>query len=208
MITFYGHDTINSLKVLMLLMEADLPFKFNPINIRKGDQKTADFLAINPAGKVPVIADCGVVISESNAILLQLANKTGWGHYAENHDQILPWLFYQASTQGPFFGQVEYWSFLSPNPNPDTLAHCKSIAQRVISHLDDTLTNHPYCTGETYSIADIALFPWINKHTHLGLSLDTAEHVQRWLGEIHARPGTQKTFEFLKPYRLPPLSRG
>jgi len=155
-----------------------------------------------------VIVDHDEVISESNAILVHLAENTDWGAIAENRDQILQWLFYQASTQGPFFGQVEYWSFLSPNPNPDTLAHYKSIAQRVISHLNDTLKNRLYCAGETYSIADIALFPWVNKHTHLGLSLDTAEHVQRWLREIHARPGTQKTFEFLMPYRLPPLNRG
>lgn len=207
MITYYGHDTINSLKVLMLLMEAELPFDFKPINIRKGEQKSQDFLSINPAGKVPVIVDGDEVISESNAILMHLAEKTGWGNIAENRDQMLQWLFYQASTQGPFFGQLEYWSFLAPDPNPDTLAHYKSIVQRVLSYLDSALADHRYISGDAYSIADIALFPWINKHEHLGLPLDDAEHVQRWLLDVHQRDGTQRAREFLDPYRLPPLTR-
>jgi len=204
MITFYGYNTINSLKVMMFLMETDLPHDFVPINIRGGDQHTPDFRAVNPAGKIPVIVQDGKALTESNAILMHLARKTGWGLPEGVEDQLLSLLFYQASTQGPYFGQVEYWSGLAPKPNPDALAQYTGIANRVIAVLDEQLANQDYLCGDSYSIADISFFPWLDHHEELNLSLTEAPHVQAWLARVKARPATQKACRFLEAYHLPP----
>tara|TARA_B100001059_G_scaffold167840_1_gene167597 strand:- start:231 stop:869 length:639 start_codon:yes stop_codon:yes gene_type:complete len=198
MIKLYGYDTINTLKVLMFLSETGLDYEFMPINIRAGEQHSAEFRAINPAGKVPVIWDGDRHQMESNSILLSLAQKTGWG-LMESHSlnvQLITWLFYQASTQGPYFGQIEYWSRLAKTPNSDALAQYIAIANRSIEHLNEQLNSKKYICGDTYSIADIALFPWLRIHKHLGLSIEHAEHLWRWCDCILARAATKKALIF------------
>jgi GST-like protein len=198
MMKLYGYDTINTLKVLMLLLEANVEFEFIPVNIRAGEQHKPEFLAINPAGKVPVLFNGEQHQTESNSILLSLAQKTGWGLVDDPNmnDQLIAWLFYQASTQGPHFGQVEHWSRFAKTSNPGALAQHHSIASRSIEYLNDQLTGKQYICGETYSIADIALFPWLHVHDHLGLSLEKAGHLARWLDRIRNRPATVNARSF------------
>ncbi|MCV6601926.1 MAG: glutathione S-transferase family protein [Cohaesibacter sp.] len=198
MLKFYGYNTINSLKILMCLLETGLDYDFIPINIRKGEQHSTDFRALNPAGKVPVISDEGRILAESNAILLYLAKKAGWGltTSAENIDKINIWLFYQASSQGPYFGQVEYWSAIAKTPNADALAHYTNGTKDSIAYLNKELENQKYLCADIYSIADIALFSWINECDHLGLSLEDAPNIARWSKAIKARPATTKAIEF------------
>lgn len=198
MMKLYGFDTINTLKVLMFLLETNEKYKFVPVNIRSGEQHKPEFLAINPAGKVPVLSDGGQHLTESNAILLSLAKKTGWGlcNDRNKRDQLLAWLFYQASTQGPHFGQIEYWSGFAKESNPEALGLHRDIANRSISHLNDQLIGKQYLCGETYSIADIALFPWLHIHDHLGLSLEKAGNLAGWLERIRNRPATMRARAF------------
>lgn len=201
MIKLYGFDTINTLKVLMILMETDLAYEFVPVNIRTGEQHKPEFRAINPAGKVPVIVDGTTTQTESNSILLSLARQTGWGlpHDPALHDALVAWLFYQSSTQGPYFGQIEYWSKLAQTPNPDALSHYRAIANRTLEHLDTQLNGQHYFCGDTYTIADIALFPWLHIHDHLGLSLAHSNHLAQWLDRIRTRPATQNAIAFFGP---------
>lgn len=198
MIKLYGYDTINTLKVLMFLSETGLDYEFEPINIRAGEQHSAEFRTINPAGKVPVIWDGDLHQTESNSILISLAHKTGWGLMEDPslQEQLIAWLFYQASTQGPYFGQIEYWSRLAKAPNADALAQYKAIASRSIEYLNEQLNSKNYICGDTYSIADIALFPWLRIHKHLGLSIDHAENLSRWCDRILERAATQKSLTF------------
>mgnify|MGYP005992234887 CR=1 FL=1 len=149
MITLYGYDTINTLKVLMFLCEAGLIYEFKPINIRAGEQHSAEFRAINPAGKVPVIWDGDMHQTESNSILLSLAQKTGWGlmEGSSLNAKLIAWLFYQASTQGPYFGQIEYWSRLAKSPNSDALAQYSAIANRSIEYLNEQLNSQNISVG-------------------------------------------------------------
>ena len=198
MIILYGYDTINTLKVLMFLCEAGLNYEFKPINIRAGEQHSAEFRVINPAEKVPVIWDGDMHQTESNSILLSLAHKTGWGLMKDPslQEQLIAWLFYQASTQGLYFGQIEYWSRLAKAPNSDALAQYKAIASRSIEYLNEQLNSKKYICGDTYSIADIALFPWLRIHKHLGLSIEHAENLSRWCDCILERPATQKSLTF------------
>jgi GST-like protein len=198
MMKLYGCDTINTLKVLMFLLETDAEFEFIPVNIRAGEQHKPEFLAINPAGQVPVVFDGTRHQTESNSILFSLAQKTGWGLLDDPNmsDQLIAWLFYQASTQGPHFGQVEHWSRFAKPSNPAALARHRSIANRTIEYLNDQLTDKQYICGEAYSIADVALFPWLHVHDHLGLSLEKAGHLARWLDCIRGRPATANACAF------------
>ncbi|MEP5154081.1 glutathione S-transferase family protein [Planktotalea sp.] len=201
MMQLYGYDTINTLKVLMLLMETDSEFEYVPINIRAGEQHKPEFLAINPAGKVPVLKDGDAIQTESNAILLSIARDQGWGlpENSNEYKAMISWLFYQASTQGPHFGQIEYWSKHAKAPNPEALAQHRSIANRTIQHLDDQLKEKPFLCGQTCSIADISLFPWLHIHEHLGLTLRGAENLDLWLERIRKRPAAKKALAFFGP---------
>ena len=199
MIKLYGYDTINTLKILMFLFETGLDFEFVPINIREGAQHTPDFRAVNPAGKVPVIFDGDTYQTESNAILLIWASRTGWGLERDSglQAQVTTWLFYQASTQGPYFGQIEYWARLTKTPNAAASTHYSAIASRAVDYLNERLKDKKYICGETYTIADIALFPWLRIHDHLGLSFENAKNLSRWHDAVLERDGTQKAISFL-----------
>ena len=198
MIKLYGYDTINTLKILMYLFETGLNFEFVPINIREGAQHTADFRAVNPAGKVPVIFDGDTYQTESNAILLIWANRIGWGLDGDPvlQAQVTTWLFYQASTQGPYFGQIEYWARLAKTPNSAAFAHYRAIASHSVDYLNEQLNDKKYICGDTYTIADIALFPWLRIHDHLGLSFEKAQNLMRWHDDVLKRRGTQKAISF------------
>tara|TARA_B110000967_G_scaffold209156_1_gene264054 strand:- start:192 stop:818 length:627 start_codon:yes stop_codon:yes gene_type:complete len=198
MLKLYGFDTINTLKVLMFLLETKEEFKFVPVNIRAGEQHKPEFRAINPAGKVPVLSDGDRHQTESNAILLSLAKKAGWGLEQDlnDHDVLVAWLFYQASTQGPHFGQVEHWTHFAKTPNPEALALHRVIANRTIAYLNTQLDGKQYLCGETYSIADIALFPWLHIHDHLGLSLEKSENLAGWLDRIRSKLSTKAACNF------------
>lgn len=182
----------------MFLVETGIDYEFELINIRAGEQHTLNFHSLNPAEKVPVIWDGERYQTESNSILLSLANKTGWGLVEDPslHAQLVAWLFYQASTQGPYFGQIEYWSRKAKAPNSDALTQYRAIASRTIVHLNDSLNDKEYICGDTYSIADIALFPWLRVHEHLGLSIDNAKNLSDWLDRIRAREATKRTISF------------
>jgi GST-like protein len=148
-----------------------------------------------------VLSDGNHHQTESNAILLSLAKKTGWGLPDDPHtrDKLLALLFYQASTQGPHFGQIEYWFGLAPDANPPALARHRAIINQTISYLDGQLGGNPFFCGADYTIAHIALFPWLHIHDRLGLSLDEAEHLTGWLDRVRKRPATQKVIGFFGP---------
>lgn len=200
MMQLFGYDTINTLKVLMLLMETDAEFEFVPINIRAGEQHKREFLDINPAGKVPVLRDGSQHQTESNAILMSLAHKMNWGlpEDPKEYGRMISWLFYQASTQGPHFGQIEYWNKLAKQPNTQALTHLRTIANRTIQHLDDQLKGRQFICGKNYSIADISLFPWLHIHDHLGLTIKGVNNLELWLERIGRRPASMKALAFLR----------
>jgi GST-like protein len=201
MLKLHGFDTINTLKVLMFLLETNAEFEYIPVNIRAGEQHKPEFRAINAAGKVPVLSDGNRHQTESNSILFNLAKESGWGLAKDinSYEALTAWLFYQASTQGPHFGQIEYWSRHAKIPNPEALAHHRAIAGRTVAHLNEKLAGIQYFCGDTYTIADIALFPWLHIHDHLGLSLEKAENLSGWLERVRNRPATLKACAFFGP---------
>ncbi len=175
---------------MIMLKEIGHDFSLHPINIWQGDQKQPDYLAINPVGKVPAIVDEGQVYTESNAILMYLSVKANWGAQAGDpqYQEIIASLFYQASTVGPYWGQVEFWTRIAKEKNPQALAHYRTIVSRTLEVLEHSLEDQPFLAGETYSIADIAHYSWIRKHDHLGFSLDGFPKLKAWKDNLSARP--------------------
>ena len=200
MISIYGYDTANTIKIVLFMEELDTPYKFVPVNIRNGENREADFLKINPLGQVPIITDdddqdAPTIVAESASILIYLAEKYRV-FLPENKQQrakVLEWLFFQAASCGPFFGQVEYWFQLAPVQNDVALSHYRKIALSRLSTLEQRLADNPYFGGETYSIADMAHYGWLARLHTTGLSLSGMPHLSNWMDAMEGRPAVART---------------
>ncbi len=205
MIDFYGFDTANSLKVLILLEEIEADYAFHPVNIRAGEQKAASFLAINPHGKVPVIVDRTgyggpLTIAESAAILIYLGEKSGLflPAYGPERSTTLQWLIFQAASCGPIFGQAEYWQFLAPGKHDLAIVHYRDLANSLVDQLERRLSESGFFAGEEYSIADMAQFGWLWRRKHAGVDFDGRTNLRRWYQEVERRPAVSGALHILR----------
>lgn len=194
MLTVYAFSTPNSVKVPIALEELGLTYDLRAVNIRKGEQKAPGYLALNANGKVPLLVDGDLVLPESGAILVHLAEKTG---------RLLPddpvarartfeWLFVQLSGTGPAFGQSGYWQKLAQDRNDAAIARYQAEAERLTDVIDTHLANHEWFAGTDYTIADIAHFGWFWRREFAGISFDTRPHLARWYSAMAARPAVQR----------------
>lgn len=200
MIDVYAFATPNSVKVPIALEELAVPYRLQAINVRKGEQSAAQFLALNPNGRIPVIVDNDgpggqpVTITESGAILLYLAQKYGALLPRDPRENIrcLEWLFFQVAGLGPMFGQSGYFLRSAPEKIGFAIDRYNGEAKRHMRVLDQHLGSYRWAAGETYSIADIALFGWIWRREFAGVSLDDTPNVARWYAAAESRPATQR----------------
>lgn len=195
MIDFYTFTTPNGRKVSIMLEEVGLPYTPHVIDIRKGDQFTPEFVAINPNSKIPAIVDQenGLAIFESGAILLYLAEKTGKFLPTEMKArfQVLEWLMLQMGSIGPMFGQLNHFRKFAPEPIPYAIARYETETLRLYSVLDTQLAAAEFVCGD-YSIADMAIYPWVAIYEFQGLTLDNHPHLKRWVEAIAQRPAVQR----------------
>lgn len=204
MIDLYAWSTPNSVKVPILLEELGLAYTVKPINIRQGEQKTPEFLSLNPNGKVPAIVDHDgpghqpIVIVESAAILIYLAEKQGKFIPADQVGRIrcFEWLFFHASSLGPSFGQSGYFQKLAPEKIPAAIERFHHEATRTLKILDQRLATTEYLAGD-YSIADMANFGWIWRREFAGIDFTDAPHVARWYAALEQRPAIQNAIAAL-----------
>ncbi|WP_241293771.1 glutathione S-transferase family protein [Burkholderia stabilis] len=191
----FAFATPNSVKVPIALEEMGVEYRLVPVDLRRGEQKTDAFRAMNPDAKVPVLVDRSahgdgdIVVSESAAILVYLAEKTGQLLPASGlqRGKVFEQLFFHASGVGPAFLQA-FRVAMRASPEPDAKARALAEVDRTLGVLDRVLERSRYAAGDTYSIADIAHFGWLWRHQAIGATLDRFPSVVRWYDEMSARP--------------------
>ncbi len=167
MIDLYAANTMNNRKITVMLEEAALDYAIHPVDIRKDEQFAPAFLAISPNNKTPAIVDRAaeggpLSVFESGAILIYLAEKTGQFLPAAPRErtEVIQWLMWQMGGFGPMLGQYEYFDHYAKTPNPGALERYRNEAQRLFGVLDRRLGASPFAGGASYSIADMAIYPW------------------------------------------------
>jgi GST-like protein len=203
MIELYFWTTPNGYKPLMFLEETNLPYLIKPVNIGKGEQFDPAFLKIAPNNRIPAMVDTDpagggqpIAIFESGAILLYLADKTGKliPQGPTGRWDAIQWLFWQMAGLGPMAGQNHHFSQYAPEKLPYAIDRYVKETNRLYGVLNKRLADREYITG-TYSIADIASYPWIVPHERQGQNLADFPHLKRWFEAIKARPATGRAYE-------------
>ena len=200
MITLYTWGTPNGRKISIALEELSLAYELRPIDITKGEQHTPDFLRLNPNGKIPVITDdegpggAPLTLSESGAILLYLAGKTGrlMPQDLRERLEVMQWLMFQMGSVGPMLGQAHHFLRFAPDLIPYAMERYSKEAQRIYGVLEARLAGNTWLAGKDYSIADIATFPWIARHDWQGIDLKRFPSVQRWYDAIAGRAAVER----------------
>ena len=195
MLKFYFNGSPNPTKVALFLEEAGLPYSPVPVDARKGEQFTPEFLAINPNGKVPAIDDDGTIVFDSNAILLYLAEKTGkFLPKAADRGQLLSWLMFIATGVGPFCGQAVHFKHFAPEKIAYANTRYQFEAMRHFAVIEEHLAKRRYMAGDAYGILDMSLWGWARLIPFiLGDDAWTKlPNVKRLVDEITARPAAAR----------------
>ena len=203
MIELYYWPTPNGQKIALFLEEAGVPYELKLVDIGKGDQFKPDYLAISPNNKMPAIvdrvpADGGEPISvfESGAILLYLADKTGKFIPTDVRGRVMTmqWLFWQVGGLGPMIGQRHHFERYAEEKIPYAIDRYERETLRLVGVLDRQLAGRAFISGDAYTIADMASYPWIDSHAAQE-GLESYPNVQRWHDAIKARPATRRVYE-------------
>ena len=196
MIDLYTFPTPNGRKVSILLEELGISYNVHKIDITQGQQFFPDFVEINPNSKIPAIIDhdTEITVFESGAILMYLAEKAGklLPRETKSRYQVMEWLMFQMASVGPMFGQFNHFNRFAPEKVPYAIARYEQETLRLYGVLDRQLADRPYIAGEDYSIADIALFPWVASYEFMGLTLEQHPHLKRWVEILQERPAVQR----------------
>ena len=193
MLKFYFNGSPNPNKVALFLEESGLPYEPMPIDTRKGEQFAPAFLAVNPNAKVPAIDDDGVVVFDSNAILLYLAEKTEKflpPNTLTARGELLSWLMFVATGVGPFSGQAVHFTHMAPEKVPYAQTRYQFEVRRHYAILDARLAMQRYMLGDAYTIVDMAVWGWARMATFiLGADAWTDyPNLKRLVDEVGARP--------------------
>lgn len=209
MIEVYSWATPNGHKVHIMLEECGLAYRTIPVDIGAGDQFKPEFLAISPNNKIPAIVDPDgpdgkpISLFESGAILLYLAGKTGKLLPASTHGkyEVLQWLMFQMGSIGPMLGQAHHFRVYAPEKIPYAVDRYTNEARRLYMVLNGRLANSRYIGGKDYSIADIAIFPWLRSWKNQGIDWNDFPHLKGWFDEISKRPAVMRGVEVLADRR-------
>jgi GSH-dependent disulfide-bond oxidoreductase len=216
MIDLYYWTTPNGHKITIFLEEAGLPYKIVPVNISKGDQFKPEFLAISPNNRIPAIVDhkpldggSAISVFESGAILLYLAEKTGMflDRALRRPNEVLQWLFWQMGGLGPMAGQNHHFSQYAPEKLPYAVDRYVNETNRLYGVLNKRLADRAFVAAD-YSIADMAIYPWIVPWKRQGQNLDDFPHLKRWFEAIRMRPATVRAYQKAEQINTQPTVSG
>jgi GST-like protein len=211
MIEVYSWATPNGHKVHIMLEECGLPYRVHAIDIGAGDQFDPAFLAISPNNKIPAIVDPDgpegqpISLFESGAILLYLAGKTGkfLPEGVSAKYEVLQWLMFQMGGVGPMLGQAHHFRIYAPERIPYAIDRYTNEAKRLYGVMDKRLARSRYLGGPAYSIADIAVFPWLRSWKNQGIDWNDYPNLKGWFDEIAGRPAVKRGVEVLAERRKP-----
>ena len=211
MIEVYSWATPNGHKVHVMLEECGLAYRAIPVDIGAGDQFKAEFLAISPNNKIPAIVDPDgpdgkpISLFESGAILMYLAAKTGKflpsdlrGRY-----RTLEWLMFQMGGVGPMLGQTHHFRMYAPEKIPYAIDRYSNETKRLYGVMDKRLQSSRFIAADEYTIADIAIFPWLRSWQNQGIDWADFPTLKAWFNGIAARPAVQRGVEVLAGLRKP-----
>jgi GST-like protein len=207
MIDLHYWTTPNGHKITLFLEEAGLPYTIFPVNIGKDEQFKAEFLKIAPNNRIPAIvdhqpADGGAPLSlfESGAILLYLAEKTGQfiPQDLRGRQEVSQWLFWQMGGLGPMAGQNHHFNRFAKEKIPYAIERYVNETARLYDVLNKRLADRQFVAGDEYSIADMAIYPWIVPHTYQQQNLDDFPHLKRWFDSIAGREATQRAYALVE----------
>ena len=216
MIDLHYWPTPNGWKISIMLEECALPYTLRPVNIGKGEQFTSDFLSISPNNRMPAIVDhapagggAPIAVFESGAILQYLAEKTGQFLPAALREryQVLQWLMWQMGGLGPMAGQNGHFLLYAPEKLPYAIERYGKEVDRLYGVLDAQLARTgAHVAGVDYSIADMAIFPWVRTHKAQQVDLKEFSHVRRWYNAMFERPAVKRGLDLGKEMRAPALT--
>ena len=211
MIDLYYWPTPNGWKVSIMLEETGLDYRTEPVDISAGDQFDGEFLEISPNNKMPAIVDHDGIggektsVFESGAILIYLGDKTG-ELYPEKPAQrniVNQWLMFQMGSVGPMLGQAHHFRQYSPERIEYAYQRYTDEASRIYRVMDERLQTRHYFAGDYYSIADIAVFPWVVPHENQGQDLQSYPGLDRWYEEMKNRPAVKRALDLGKEWKKP-----
>ena len=213
MIEVYSWATPNGHKVHIMLEECGLKYRVIPIDIGAGEQFDHRFLEFSPNNKIPAMIDpqgpdgSPISLFESGAILLYLAGKSGQllPDSTAARYEVLQWLMFQVGGLGPMLGQAHHFRIYAPEKLPYAIERFSNEAKRLYRVLDTRLAKSRYVGGKDYSIADIAVFPWLRAAKNQGIDWVDYPHLKGWFDELAARPAVRRGVAVLAD-RSKPLS--
>lgn len=205
MIDLYTWPTPNGHKIHIMLEETGLPYNVHAIDIGAGDQFDPEFLKISPNNKMPAIVDRDgpdgrpLSLFESGAILIYLANKTGrfFPEEPQARYTTLQWLMWQMGSIGPMLGQAHHFLQYAPEDIPYAKTRYANEAQRLYGVADKRLAESRYLAGDEYTVADMAVWPWMRRPERQGVERDDFPNFKRWFDEIAERPAVQRGVQVL-----------
>ena len=212
-IELYYWPTPNGQKISIFLEEAALAYAVHPVDIGNGDQFKPEFLKISPNNKMPAIVDPEgpggepIAVFESGAILMYLAEKSRKFLPADVRSRyaVLQWLFFQVGGVGPMLGQAHHFRGYAPEKIEYAINRYTREAGRLYAVMDNQLAAHEFF-ADVYSIADMAIYPWLTYHDRQGQNLEDFPHLRRWFDQVGARPGVQRGMALLRDQRRSGMS--
>jgi GST-like protein len=196
MYELHAWPTPNGYKVSILLEELGRPYEVVPVDIGAGDQFKPEFLEISPNNKMPALVDRDgpggrkLAVFESGAIMMYLAEKHGrfWPQDTTAKYDVAQWLMFQMASVGPMLGQAGHFLNYAPEPIGYAIDRYVSEGRRIYGVLDRRLALQEFVAGDGYSIADMAVYPWLRFPERQGQKIEDFPHLARWRAAIEARP--------------------
>jgi len=211
MIDLYSWPTPNGHKIHIMLEETGLPYRVHPVDIGAGDQFKPEFLRISPNNKMPAMIDSDgpegkpISLFESGAMLLYLASKTGkfLPEGLRERWSTLQWLMFQMGGVGPMLGQAHHFLVYAPEKVPYAIERYSKEANRLYGVMDRRLAESAFIACGEYTVADMAIMPWLRSYKNQGVEMQDYPNVKRWFDAIAARPAVQRGLAVLAERRKP-----